>query len=99
MSPSVPLGPGFTPVWSLPPELPYRDGEIVPRGYHIEERRSAMLPIVGGVLFTASYAIASAYAGGAKNAEYGYIPFVGPFIATATVEVPYKATCPSPRSS
>lgn len=49
-----------------------------------------MLPIVGGVLFTASYALASAYASGAKNAEYGYIPFVGPFIATATVEVPFK---------
>ena len=70
--------------------MPYKDGDLVPKGYHVEERRRPMIPIFGGLLMVASYGLCAAFAGsGLKNAEYGYIPFVGPFIATAKVET-YK---------
>jgi hypothetical protein len=75
----------------MPPEMPYKEGAVVPRGYHLEERRTALLPVLGGVLFAASYGLCSAFAGsGLENAEYGYIPFAGPFIAMAVVESPYR---------
>jgi hypothetical protein len=82
---------GFVTPWSLPQELPYKEGTAVPRGYHLEERHTALLPVLGGVLFASAYGLCSAFAGsGLRNAEYGYIPFAGPFIAMATVEAPYK---------
>ena len=71
--------------------MPYRDGAVVPRGYHLEERHKAVMPVVGGVLFAASYGLCAAFAGsGLRNAEYGYIPLAGPFIAMAAVDSPYR---------
>jgi hypothetical protein len=71
--------------------MPFKEGGVIPRGYHVEERHTALLPVVGGVLLGASYGLCAAFAGsGLRNAQYGYIPFAGPFIAMATVEAPYK---------
>ena len=78
------------PTWTLPPKLPYKEGDLIPKGYHIEERRRPLVLIFGGLLTISSYTLCAAFAGsGLKNAQYGYIPFVGPFIAMAKVET-YK---------
>jgi hypothetical protein len=86
--------PGAAPGWgwgprAMPEQLPYRDGEQAPPGYHLETGVRKGLVIAGASMFGAGYGISIAVAASTEGDETAmplYVPVVGPFIVAAQVD-------------
>jgi hypothetical protein len=73
--------------------LPYREGQPVPPGYRLEERRNRGLSTGGIVTFGISYAAALGYAlanGLEEGTGWLAVPVVGPWAAIGAQEIQCK---------
>jgi hypothetical protein len=69
--------------YQLPPVLPYREGQPVPPGYHVEERRSRGALITGYILTGVPYVIgliAATSSNFANSSGYLLVPWAGPWL-------------------
>src|SRR5262249_35104438 len=71
-----------------PPErLPYVAGQPAPSGYHVEQRVKPWLPVAGGFLLGAFYALAAGSEafgrGQCSTDKWLYLPVAGPFVAAS----------------
>ncbi|WP_437285111.1 hypothetical protein [Sorangium sp. So ce406] len=87
------LIPPSLPPWANPRTIEYQEGDPIPRGYALATRADRTLAGAGLVTFGVSYALTFTVAGIAILAEedfdeFGplFIPFVGPMIATTTLD-------------
>lgn len=87
------LMPPSLPPWANPRTIEYQEGDPIPRGYALKTRADRTLAGAGLVTFGVSYALSFTVAGIATLAEedfdeFGplFIPFVGPMIATTTLD-------------
>jgi len=68
----------------LPPRYPYKDGELIPPGYHLEDRPRQGFVTAGYIVTAVPYAIGLLVA---ISADFGnhsgwlVVPFVGPWLA------------------
>lgn len=72
--------------YELPPVLPYREGQPVPRGYHLEERVSRGAAITGFVLTGVPYmfgAVAAFSSNFVNKSGYLLVPWAGPWLTLA----------------
>ncbi|WP_437660854.1 hypothetical protein [Sorangium sp. So ce1182] len=74
-----------------PDRLPYRQGYLVPPGYHVETHVSKPLVITGSVLFGTTYLLSAAIGLNALDHENSkatpmLIPIAGPFITLGNVD-------------
>ncbi|WP_437596442.1 hypothetical protein WMF28_28115 [Sorangium sp. So ce590] len=88
------LPPPSLPPWANPRTIQYEEGDPIPRGYALRTRPDRTLLGAGLLTFGVPYAISFTVAGIATLAdedfdEFGplFIPFVGPMIGTATMDV------------
>ncbi|WP_437574226.1 hypothetical protein [Sorangium sp. So ce887] len=88
------LPPPSLPPWANPRTIQYEEGDPIPRGYALRTRPDRTLVGAGLLTFGIPYAISFTVAGIATLAEedfdeFGplFIPFVGPMIGTATMDV------------
>ncbi len=86
-----PYGYGYAPQRS-PRRLPYREGDAPPDGYRLDTRLRKGFIIAGATTFGATYllsaAIAGAFVDGDDSAGFSplFVPVIGPFITTGTVD-------------
>lgn len=69
--------------YELPPTLPYREGQPVPPGYHVEERRSRGAIITGYILTGVPYGIgllAAVSSNFTNSSGYLLVPWAGPWL-------------------
>ncbi|WP_437730898.1 hypothetical protein [Sorangium sp. So ce1335] len=85
--------PVSLPPWANPRTIAYEEGDPIPRGYALKTRADRTLVTAGLVTFSISYGLSFSVAGVAaldddSFDELGplFIPFVGPVIATATID-------------
>ena len=78
----------YRPAAPRPQYLPYRDGALVPDGYHVGTRLNKTLIIAGASTFGGSYLISVAGAAAARGGETDvmYVPIVGPFILAGRID-------------
>ncbi len=65
---------------------PYRTGQPVPPGYHVEERGIKGLVIAGAITFGATYFLSLAVAPNQKYLNWLAVPVVGPYVSAERVE-------------
>lgn len=65
---------------------PYRAGQAVPPGYHVEEHGIKGLVIAGAITFGATYFMSLAVAPNRKYLNWLAVPLAGPYVAAERVE-------------
>lgn len=65
---------------------PYRTGQPVPAGYHVEEHGIKGLVIAGAITFGATYFVSLAVAPNQKYLNWLAVPIVGPYVSAERVE-------------
>jgi hypothetical protein len=70
-----------------PKQLRYRDGDLVPSGYHVESHVRTGLVIGGSITFGVPYLLTVASASGAtaSDAKLCYVPVAGPILYSNTL--------------
>ncbi|WP_159397599.1 hypothetical protein [Sorangium cellulosum] len=88
-----PPPPPALPPWANPRTIVYEEGDPIPRGYALKTRADRALVGAGLVTFSIGYAVSFTVAGIAGLAEDTggefaplFLPFVGPTIATSTLD-------------
>jgi hypothetical protein len=93
LPPPTPLDPAHTPLpWYAPRVLAYEEGQPIPPGYAVTQRRRRSLIVAGAALFGASWltsALTAATVVAGTNRHRSevaplFAPFAGPWITVAT---------------
>jgi hypothetical protein len=75
--------PAAPPLGQLPPRYPYQEGQLIPPGYHLEERPRRGFVTAGYIVTGVPYAIgllAAFSADFANHSGWLVVPFVGPWL-------------------
>ena len=75
--------PTAPPPGQLPPRYPYKEGQLIPPGYHLEERPRQGFVTAGYIVTGVPYAIgllAAVSADFANHSGWLVVPFVGPWL-------------------